>query len=319
MTTALFRRAYALTISRNTLTGSEKKFFLPLPDGIVIADLRVRFTIEKSLETSPNTCVVKVDNLSPATRAELQNPGVVVRLQAGHDQAARHMFVGDLMWARSTQEGPQWVTEMELGDGARAYAHARTSRSFAKGTPVITVLEEAASSMGLTLSPEILRATDFRDQFSGGFVSHGRARDELTRLLAPYGYDWSIQDGRLQIIRDEDALGAPRLISEATGMIGTPEFDRPTRKRSSTFKTTTRTSATKGGTVTQTQTQSSSRGSKYRGPKATLKMFLYPELQPGHQVEVDSRALSGVFKVYKVKHEGDSHGHEWTTEIEVHA
>lgn len=294
MTTRLFQRVSRVVISRNQATTDERRFFKPLPDGIEVTQLRTRFEIEKSLEPSPNTCTLQIDNLSPTTRAELQNPGIVVKLEAGYDSAPRHMFVGDLTWARSTQEDNEWVTELALGDGARAYANARRNRSYAGGTQIINVLRDAATSMGVSLPPEIERAPEFREQFSAGFATTGRVRDELTRLLAPYGYGWSIQNGRLQILRDEDALGTSRLVAEETGMIGSPEFDKPAQRKSR-------------------------RSQKYRGAKATVKMFLYPELTPGHHVEIRSRALNGIFKIYRVKHEGDTHGDPWTTEIEVHA
>lgn len=283
----LDNRIYRLSIFRTKPTATEKRFFSALPDGIVISGMQIQATIEKTLDQSPNKADVKLINLSPRTRAELQRDGVIVTLDAGHDGVARRLIGGDLTFGHSYREGTEWITDLTIGDGARAYAHARVKpRAYKAGTTVITVLREAAASMNLTLPRNVEISPELQTQFAGGWALNGRTRDELTRLLAPFGYTWSIQGGRLQILRDEEVRAdIARVISEETGMIGSPIYGKPAKPG--------------------------------EPPKRSVRSLLYPELNPGAKVSIDSRQLEGIFKIEKVKHTLDFEGQDWTTEAEV--
>lgn len=286
----LYDRICKVTMMRTVLTETEQRFFLPLPDSIEVTDLRMQFDIKKSLGKTPNSCELKITNLSPRTRAEVEGPpdGLVCRIAAGHNGVARHLFTGDVRLASSLKEGADWITTLQLADGGRAYGNARANRTYRAGTSMITVLKDAAKSMGLELPKELLDDPAMRAQFAAGTTLSGGLRDELTRVLAPFGYGWSIQDGQLTVLRDEDTVGVEREISEGTGMIGSPAFS-PTKKTKK----------------------------KAASAKMHASSILYPELTPGGRVSVIARATDGRFKISEVTHKGDTHGDEWTTEIEA--
>lgn len=288
MTDRLFDRVARLTVQRVRPTATDQKFFLPLPDPIEISQLRLRFTVEKNLKASPNTCEVIATNLSPATRSEIRGALTYVRLEAGYQDSdgPRLLFSGDVTWARSSMVGPTWETRMIVADGARAFANARVSKVYGAGATVIQVLRDAAASMQLTLPKEIETSAELREQFTTSFVFSSKTSDELSRLLAPFGYTWSVQGGRLQILRDEDFLkDSIALISETNGMVGSPDAGKP---------------STKG-----------------KAPPINIKLKLYPELSPGALVQVDSRECTGRFKIQRVRHTGDTKSGDWYTEIEV--
>lgn len=289
MTEELNDRVYQVLFRRTKATDTEVKFFIPVPDtGIsVTMPIAMSFSIEKSLSSSPNTMDLKLYNLAAATRAEVQLPKVVVRFAAGYQSTgARRMFIGDVRWARSTIKGTEWVTEIQVGDGSRAYAFARSRETFKGGTKIIDVLRFVGESMTLFVPENVAVSRELQAQFSAGYSMNGRSRDELTRLLRPYGYTWSIQDGVLQVLRDDQVIpGAVREISTETGMLGSPEFGNPEASGKS--------------------------------PKRTVNVKLYPELQPGGQVNIISRDLEGLHKILKVRHTGDTQTDEWKTQIEV--
>ena len=52
-------------------------------------------------------------------------------------------------------------------------------------------------------------------------------------------------------------------------------------------------------------------------PHMTVRCLLYPELVPGDLVQLSSRAKSGLFKLVKVTHSGDTHAADWQTEVEI--
>lgn len=292
----LFDRICRVTLTRTVQTESERRFFTQVPNSVEIIDLRIQFEIKKTLGKSPNECKLTITNLAERTRAEVEGPpeGLVATLEAGYDGVARHLFTGDVRLAFSEKKGADWETEFTVADGGRAFARARINHSYRPGTPVLSVLKDAAASMGLALPKEVLADPALRDQLVSGGAFSGFTRDHLTQVLATYGYSWSIQTGRLQILRDEETAGVERAISggtDGTGMIGSPTFERH-------------------------------KGSKKKGPKTMMKVpaLLYPELTPGGTVRVDAREIDGRFKLEKVDHKGDTHGtgnDSWTTSVEA--
>lgn len=253
-----------------------------------ITDLRIKFHVDRSLTRTPNQCDVWISNLAQATRADLTTKPLSVQLDAGYDDVARLLFVGDLRFGMSKQEGPSWTTLLQSGDGARTYANSRVNRSYRSGTTVRTVLKNAAASMGLALPKSLDSDTTLDRQFVGGTISNGPARDELTRLLAPFGYHWSIQNGALRVLKDDEVFSTVAIpVDEDHGMIGTPEFGSPPRSG--------------------------------KPPHVHVKMLLYPEVLPGDVVKVTSKAISGsgLFRVERVRHRGDTHAKDWYTELEI--
>lgn len=286
------KRNARLVVFRTTTPANGEDFFVQRlggpggeTNGIVITDLRMKFSVERDLKKHPNKCEIEIYNLAPTTRAALETEPLEVEFSAGHDGVNRLLFKGDLLHARSKQEGPNWVTRLQVSDGLRAFARARVNKSYRSGTPVKTILRDVARTMGQTLPREVEASTVLDAQIASGTVMSGASRDELERLLAPYGYDFSFQNGRLQVLRDEDSRNDTWPINESVGMIGTPEYGHARRKG--------------------------------KPPSMDVTSLLYPELLPGGKVEITSLAAKGLFKLVKVKSHGDTHGDEWFTEAEV--
>lgn len=292
MNNRLFHRDCKVTCYRaqpgtpGGFVNSHPDFFEPLPNAVEITKLRVQFQIEKHIDESPNTCDITITNLSESTRTNVQKKPLIVRIDAGYQDNLRHLYTGDLRWSFSKRETTDWETLMQLGDGDRAYRYARVNRSFPAGTNVLTVLQECAKSFGLELDKTITTSPDLQRQFASGRVLTGATRDELTTLLAPFNYRWSFQDGRMQILRDEETRADQAiLVSKENGMINVPSYAPPSKPG--------------------------------EPPTLTVKMLLYPQLTPGGTIKVESKSLDGIFRVERVTHTGDTHGEDWTSEIEA--
>jgi hypothetical protein len=289
MTTLLYDRVCRVTLRRTVQTETEQRFFLEQPSEIVISDLRVEFEVTRNLGKSPNECKFTVTNLAPSIRAEVEGPpeGLVATLAAGHDNTPRHLFAGDVMLAYSEKDGADWRTHFTLMDGGRAFANAKVNRAYRDGTTMIAVLRDIGRAMGVTVPKEVERTPLAREPVIAPVIA-GDVRVVLSQLIAPFGFSWSIQSGKLQLLRDSDTVGVIRELSEATGLIGSPAFER-----------------TKGGKK------------KASTSKMTAKCLLYPELTPGGVVRVESRQVNARFRVEQAKHTGDTHGDDWTTEFEA--
>lgn len=291
-------RVYKLTARRapdiGDIEGFDRSFFEELETITEITAHRIEFKIEKTLGKEPNRCELILTNLSSVTRDEFTAGQVRVRFEAGYDNTPRLLFVGDVRFASNELEGTEWRTKLQIGDGARAYAEALApARAYAPKTPIDTILRDLARAFGVQLPPEVAASPELRARIAAGEVLSGYASDELTRLLAPFGYEWSFQDGRLQILRyDQVRAGVIRVISQDDGMIGAPAIEPP-------------------------KIRAGSKRSKPKAPRLTVKHLLYPDLTPGERLEIRSRSINGTYRADKVSHEGDTEGSDWTTTIEA--
>lgn len=289
----LFNRTVSVTLAQQPtgFVGRNQGFFESVGNAIEITGLRVQFEIKKNLGKEPNSCVVTVSNLSSDTRKALQRMPIYAIVRAGHDGVARLLFAGNVAHAPSKHDKTEWETKFQISDGGRAFAHARMNRSYKKPVSVRQVLTDAAASMGLRLPPEIEQSSDLRAALAGGISTHGPTRDILTKLLAPFGFGWSIQNGSLQVISDDQVNASSAIVldalpgSEIGGVINTPELGLPHRPGDPS--------------------------------ELTCETLVYPEIMPGGSIDLISQSVSGLFRVQELTHQGDTHGPDWKTTIKA--
>ena len=294
MPNKLFKREWKVTAYRptagtpNGFIAAHPSYFEGLTNGVEITKLRIQVKIEKHTDGDPNTCELVITNLNSGSRADLVKKPLIVRIDAGYveDGGARHLFTGDLRYGYSKRNGTDWETTLQLADGSRAFAGARISRTYRKGTSVMTALRDAAAGIGLSLPSDVVASPDLQRQFASSRTLHGDAYVEMQKLLAPYGYSVSIQDGRLQILTDDTTRpDQAYVISQDTGLIGSPEIGAPPKDGSA--------------------------------PILTFQSMLYPQITPGGKCSVQSESIDGIFRAERVTHTLDSHGAPWTTEVEA--
>lgn len=287
MSLKLFKRNVKVTCWREKVPADITNFVVTKSgQQVEIADLRVQFQVRKDLAKGPNTCDVTITNMKQETRVDLETKPLLVQLEAGYDNVSRFLFAGDLVFAMTKMDGPNWHTLLQLRDGDCHFRWARMNKSYGNNVSVRQVVKDAAKSMGLALPAHLEKDPALDDVFKNGTLAYGPTRDVLTTHLAPYGYSWSIQNGQLRILRDDRThADTYKEINEEMGMIGTPEFGSPPKSG--------------------------------KPPHVTVNMLLYPELMPGDKVLLTSRYKTGYLKVIAVDHKGDTHGDEWTTTAEL--
>jgi hypothetical protein len=284
----LINRNFKLTVHRV----ADGSYFAPVAttETTTITDMRIRFSIEKHLGSEPNKADVAIYNLAQSTRAAFEKKPVQVRLDAGYDGKLSLLFSGDLRYGLSSREGADWMTKLQLADGDRAYGQARISTSYKAGTLPKDILQQMAAVLGLKASDVLLGLPILNQAIPKGLAAHGYVRDELTKFLKARGLQWSIQNNTLQVLGEDDTrTNRAFLLSSAveggTGIIGSPEYGPPPKKGAP--------------------------------PTLNVKLLLYPGILPGDLVRVQSREIDGTFRAETVKHEGDSHGDDWTTTLEL--
>jgi hypothetical protein len=253
-----------------------------------ISGLRIGFKIIKDSQPQPNNVEISIYNLSASSRAALEEKGCRILLLAGYADQISQIASADVRIAQSQKLGVDWVTKIEAGDGERAIKFARVKESWAPGTPVSEIISKTVSALMLDPGNALAKAKQISAQYSSGYVQNAKASDELTTLLEPHGYEWSVQDGRIEVLKKNEALPetAP-LLSPDTGLIGAPEMGTPAKA----------------------------------GEKPVLKVrsLLQPRIRPGQRFQLRSASRNGVFLAKKVTHAGDTFGNDWYTDIEATA
>ena len=254
---------------------------------IEVTGLRMSFTVKRTLKPDANSASVEVFNLSATSRAGIKRKGVRVILEAGYaDVGLETVITGDCRLASHEQSGTEWVTRFELLDGGRVLRYGRASTSYAPGTPVSKAVGDLAGKLGLSGGQLAKQLPSLAAKTLNGIVTHGSVPETLDKLLKPQGYSWSVQDGKLQVLKgDSDHTELIPLISTDSGLIGSPKLLTPDKNEGRSL--------------------------------LSFTSLLNARIRPGCLVAVQSKQFSGQFRVETVTHKGDTHGTDWTSEVEA--
>jgi hypothetical protein len=209
-------------------------------DRVLIEDLDVAFTIERSLKPEPNTCELTVWNLNTQQRAKLEElrpkkgslVGIPVKIEAGYEVATTLIWLGDLRTVETRRIEADWVTTLGSGDGEKAIGEARINQSFGLGTNPTVALRALAKAMGvgpgnLEFFAQKLLLTGNPLIGSQGIVLSGSAPDQLTDWTRSLDLEWSVQDGALQFTdRGKPLIGSAILLTKETGLVDSPTVDQ---------------------------------------------------------------------------------------------
>lgn len=249
-------------------------------------DLRVAFDVQRDKSRDPNAATISIWGLAPERRDELAaSDRSYVTLSAGYlSEGESSIFQGVLLHAESVRADNTMRTDLTLGDEAAArMALKRIHRVFPAGTPAATILRELVKATGLELGN--LSDASAEARFAGAatlprpYIATGSAVSELSAFARVLGFDWTIQDGKVQFLGlSKGVLGSGPLISQETGL-----ESEPTVGKDGTIQFTTR---------------------------------LVADLMPGRPFEVRSDRASGVYVATATHHKGDTHGTAWGLDVD---
>lgn len=210
--------------------------------GIELGALRVTFEVRRGDTQTPNTCDVKVWNLSAATSNALRHRGASEFTQlslkvAYQGQPLAQIFYGSIKQVRQGREDQKdSYIAITAADGDEAYNFAPIAFTLAAGSTPLTAVQSMLSVMAQAAlgsptggsggqpitqgySPTLNTNRSIR-----GRCYYGATKDELRDLAASQDCSWSIQDGKLTFIPKTGYIPAPPvLITPSTGLIGVPE------------------------------------------------------------------------------------------------
>ncbi|MCO6545357.1 MAG: hypothetical protein J6583_07470 [Gilliamella sp.] len=248
-------------------------------ESIVINNLRVAFSIKKTLTSEPNAGEISVYNLNDSNRNLITSKQYnFLELSVCYkEDVLRLIFCGDILTVENKQIGKDIITTMRCGDGHRAYTEKTIIKTMQKGQKDSDFLNEAVSSFGVqkgTINLPNDRA------LPRGKVLMCDTREAMHKIAINNNADWSIQDDQLVVIPKNKALANNEgwVISRNTGMIGSP------KKSNDGLEITT---------------------------------LCNPHYRIGSLVRVESKLTeyNGDYKVKSIEHNGDLCGANWHSKL----
>lgn len=248
-------------------------------ESIVINNLRVTFSIKKTLSSEPNTAEISIYNLNASNRNLITSKQYhFLELSVCYkEDVLRLIFCGDILTVENKLTGQDIITTMRCGDGHRAYTEKTIIKTMRKGQKDSDFLNEAVSSFGVQKG-----AIDLPHDrvLPRGKVMMCDTREAMHKIAINNNADWSIQDDQLVVIPKNKALANNEgwVISRNTGMIGSP------KKSNDGLEVTT---------------------------------LCNPHYRIGSLVRVESKLTeyNGDYKVKSIEHNGDLYGTNWHSKL----
>lgn len=249
--------------------------------------LHISFSVQKQELESSNTAKVQVWNLNKQNLATLEAENCFLLLKAGYGNTLPVILSGTVSHTSTRKDGSDMLTEIEVVDGLMEVRDTWVSMSYAGLVNTKKILDDTASQMGLTVTYSY-NAT-FAD-IPNGFSFVGQAKNALSKACAVSGLEWSIQNGVLQIKKPGDVMNREvYVIGPETGLIEIPE---------------------------RVQISSSDdAGTPQMG--YDLVYLLNGAIGVGDYVQVQSKYLTGFFRVYSLEIDGDNLSGAWQCKARV--
>jgi hypothetical protein len=245
------------------------------PEGLACS-----WTATKTLKREPNTCDLKIWNLSPDTRRRLTAPKkTIVRIEAGYGDKLSQVYLGEVRALMPGEiQGPDIVTELSSGDGEKAMMGAHLAipvgAKVSNGDALKAIAKALGVGLGNVSKVSATLALSGRAVFPRGTVLVGNVARQLDDFCRSAGLEWSIQDGALQVLDSGASLDKfPYILKADSGLVGSPKM-----------------------------------GSD---GKVTADTLMLPELRPGLRVEFDTLEVKGLYRLIETSCTGETHGNSW--------
>lgn len=192
---------------------------------IDLSELRFRFSVKRGDIQTPNTADIRVYNVNEQTAQAVEKEFERVVLQAGYEGNFGIIFDGQIKQVRRGRESQtDNYIDITCADGDSAYNFSASAISLAAGsTPQdqVSAVLQGMAEFGIARGyiPELQG-----NPLPRGKVLYGMNREELRKIAKNTETNWSIQDGKLQMVPQAAYLpGEIPVLTAATGVVGLPE------------------------------------------------------------------------------------------------
>lgn len=272
----------------------------PGADGVEIKDLRMKFTVKKSIQNYPNQMELSVYNLSRATQTKFEKEYTKIWFFCGYQgsltdaKEPKLIFQGNIKNVAFVANGKDVITTIYAGDADEAFSTVSFSQTFQGKSTLESIIRKLAQSFK---DVKIGNLQGLENKFLPlrGFTLDGKTSNILNELAASYQFDWSIDNNIFTTIAKNKTLDKEAIvISSVTGLLDAP-------------------------VVTESG--------------VNVRSLLNPDYVPRGKVKIDTSASriqiqnatiirvprtrgNGIFPIITVTHTGDTRGEQWESNIE---
>ena len=279
----LFGRKYRIIVSDNNGVGLD------------VSELHCTFQIEKSISETPNYSEVVIYDLSPDSENAIIKEGAKIVVEAGYDSPQYGLiFTGDIVQPyREKEDGITYKLTLVSQDGDLFMNNGIINASYRAGQTTRRMIEEIASKSSNKIDLGSISNNLKQGALSRGKVLFGLSRDCLRQIAKSEEAAFFINDGKINLVKAED-LPEGEIISLGpdSGLIGTPE-----------------------------QTDDGITAQCLLNPLLNLNKFVYidntliQEMKVSNDGSLKQIEGSGVYRIIKITHTGDTRGDTWYTEF----
>lgn len=251
-------------------------------EGLDLSGFRVIFDVEKTANQDPNKAKIDIYNLSQTTVSKIES-GELKRivLQAGYETHSAVIFDGNIISTSQTRTGADTILSIEAGDGQNGYAYSLVNETVGAGYSNSEIATKSFNSMKERgVKDAQIKAADNETKYPRGRVMFGAARTYARQASNNSGAQWSVQDGHLVFCKTNETRDDREafVLNKSSGMEGAPKTDKD---------------------------------------GLTVSCRLNALLRIYDPIRVEAEFVKGDYKILSLKHSGDTHGNEWTTEIKA--
>lgn len=263
--------------------------------GIDVSELRCTFQIEKSISETPNYAEIVLYNLSAQTEHSIIKEGAKVILEAGYQNPQYGLiFSGDIVQPlRGKEDNTTYTLTLVSQDGDLFYNKGIINTSFRAGQSQRAVLENIVKQSSNALELGQISDNLSQTELPRGKAFFGLTRDYFRQIAKSEQAAFYINNNKIDFVKAMD-LPANEIIklNGKSGLIGMPE-----------------------------QTEEGVQATCLLNPLLDLNKMVAIDFSSIQRQKVDRNselkniAGSGVFKIIKITHKGDTRGDEWYTEF----
>jgi hypothetical protein len=269
-------------------------------DNFTTTGLKVRFEITKSLMKEPNEAKFEIFNLNPKHALAFDEEYTDVTFKAGYADSIKVLFDGNIQYSSNYRDKTEWVTEVVCGDGDEFFRKAYVNKTYSAGTTDENIVDDIRQQFGAKLRKGVMQLTNLVGSLRGRTFSKS-AQESLDEIARTNGCNWSIQDGELQMVR------ADAMINPDSAVVLTPDTGLLEAAERTDKGITARAFLNPAIQVnTAVKLDNSAMKTQSRNKKSITKK------QRGRVVDLNP---DGIYKVFKVRHSGDTRATDWMTEI----
>lgn len=257
---------------------------------------QITFDVSKSADNkrnNGNSAVIEIYNLSDDQIKLLESDYLEVSFSVGYISTGTHLLVqGNVTETSTVKSGNDYVTQLKIGEGYTALNHEQLASVVSPGKTVKDVLEEIRQQM-----PGVARGaytgTNLNNPIVFGWRLKGSPKEMLMKLCESQNLEYNINSGVLNVSEEnglltKDVTLAP-VLNARTGLIDLPFHTSETGRKP--------------------------KKDKKRRRGVQFKALLNTDIVPGKIVKLESKWITGFYRVNTARFSGDFRGNDWYVEV----